>query len=351
MLEQHILKGTNDSYKSAFRQYLRFCQQHNITKPLPLDEITVLYWLAQRTTEVKASSALSGYYVVKKIATFHGYPVDDTQWTYLQQAKKTMDKVFGARTPDRRMPITFELLGKMYNYFDMTKYNDLVIYTMMVAAATGLLRTHEIFAKNKKVSPYSKSAASVRALWNRNLKATKDAITEKIQFYECTIRATKTEKGYCDVQAVWPNGKWPVSPAELLTQYLHARIILSKHNKNISLAPEAPLFQLLDGSIVTTQDMSKRFEKLKRDMKLDMQNYTIYSFRIGGATSLARRGVDHRIIQIAGRWRSDAYALYIRMTPKMMATNQAEFLQRDVIHREMVFLHQNVPPNLLVRAH
>ena len=56
------------------------------------------------------------------------------------------------------------------------------------------------------------------------------------------------------------------------------------------------------------------------------------------------------MIQIAGRWRSDAYALYIRMSIKSMATNQADFLQRKITHRELVFLHQNIPPNLLVRA-
>ena len=350
LLEQKITVGTNDSYKSAFRQYLRFCAQFGL-KPLPLNEMTTLYWLAFRTTEVKASSAISGYYGVKKMALYHGHPVDDSKWKYLKEARATIDKVFGARTPDRRMPITFELLGKMYPYFNMGNYDDLVIYTMMVAATAGLLRTGEIFAKNKSVSPHKKDKPSVRALWNRNLKVTTDSKTNEIEFYECTIRATKTEKGHCDVQTVWAKGKWPVSPAELMTQYLHARIRLSATNPKLSLAPTAPLFQLLDGTIVTKADMLNRFNKLKQDMNLDMHTYTIYSFRIGGATSLARRGIDHRIIQIAGRWRSDAYALYIRMTPKMLATNQAEFLQRDVTHREMVFLHQNVPQNLLVRAH
>ena len=135
-----------------------------------------------------------------------------------------------------------------------------------------------------------------------------------------------------------------------MTQYLHARMNMSKNNTKLSVDPTAPLFQREDGSIWTTYNVKQRFTQLIHDMKLDMTRYTVYSFRIGGATSLARRGVDHRMIQIAGRWRSDAYALYIRMTIKSMAVNQAEFLQRDVTNRELVFLHQNIPPNLLVRA-
>ena len=167
----------------------------------------------------------------------------------------------------------------------------------------------------------------------------------------CTIRATKTEKGFCDVEIVWAKGKFPVTPSQLMTEYLNLRMEMSQTHPQLSTKPNAPLFQLLDGSIVTVADMKERFNLLCNDMKLDMSKYTIYSFRIGGATSLARRGVDHRMIQIAGRWRSDAYALYIRMTAKMLATNQADFLQRDVINRELVFLHQNVPTDKLVRAH
>ena len=41
-------------------------------------------------------------------------------------------------------------------------------------------------------------------------------------------------------------------------------------------------------------------------------NYATHSMRAGGATTLAAAGLDHRLIQIAGRWRSDTYKTYIR---------------------------------------
>ena len=43
------------------------------------------------------------------------------------------------------------------------------------------------------------------------------------------------------------NGRFPVSPAELITVYLHTRIKLAQTNKQLSSQPTAPLFQLLDG--------------------------------------------------------------------------------------------------------
>ena len=96
--------------------------------------------------------------------------------------------------------------------------------------------------------------------------------------------------------------------------------------------------------------MKKRMEYLIVQMGLQSAYYTTYSFRIGGASSLARRGIDHRAIQIAGRWRSQAYALYIRLTPQQMAKTQSDILNMDVTHPNLVFLHQNVPQNLLVQA-
>ena len=100
---------------------------------------------------------------------------------------------------------------------------------------------------------------------------------------------------------------------------------------------------------VTIKDLRQRFNILCADMGLDPTRYTIYSFRIGGATSLAQRGVDHRMIQIAGRWTS-AYKLYVKMTPAMMAKHQKMFLSRKVTHPELVFMHENIPINLLVQA-
>ena len=349
MIEQDVQKGTNEGYKSSFRQYLRFCELFNII-PLPATELTVLYWMAFRTTEVQASSILTNYYGFKKLSKYHGYPINDDNWQYIQMAKTTLYKKFGARTPNKRLPITFQMAEQMYPYFNMKNYNELVYYTMLVCAITGLMRTSEIFAKNKKVSPNSKTKASVKALWNRNLKSHLNSTGTDISHYTCTIRATKTEKGYCDVQVVWPKGKFPVSPADLITQYLHVRMKLSQTQPQLSLSPEAPLFQLLDGSIATIQDIKKRFNILGAEMKLDPTRYTIYSLRIGGATSLARRGVDHRMIQIAGRWTSDAYKLYIKMTPKMMAVHQRKFLQLEVKHPELVFMHEHIPQELLVQA-
>ena len=76
MLEQTIKDKTNEGYKSAYRQYIRFCNQYFI-QPLPLNEITLVYWIAYRLDEVKASSILTNLSGVKYMAKIHGVPLEE----------------------------------------------------------------------------------------------------------------------------------------------------------------------------------------------------------------------------------------------------------------------------------
>lgn len=51
---------------------------------------------------------------------------------------------------------------------------------------------------------------------------------------------------------------------------------------------------------------------------LDPSNYSGHSLQRGGATAMAAAGVPPDIIQIQGRWRSDAYKLYQQLGPRTL---------------------------------
>lgn len=45
---------------------------------------------------------------------------------------------------------------------------------------------------------------------------------------------------------------------------------------------------------------------------LDPRHFSLHSGRIGGATRLAEMGVSEGVIRKEGRWRSDAFRVYVR---------------------------------------
>ena len=58
---------------------------------------------------------------------------------------------------------------------------------------------------------------------------------------------------------------------------------------------------------------------------------------------MARRGVDHRVIQIAGRWKTDCYRVYTRLTPAMVAQRQQYFLSRPITDTSIIFDEDQIP--------
>jgi hypothetical protein len=167
----------------------------------------------------------------------------------------------------------------------------------------------------------------------------------KIDHFTITLKNTKTDLGYCDVQHVVAKGTWPVAPMQLLRSMLLAREQLSKTNPKLELKRENPLFQLSEGSILTKNDMKKRMTKLIEDMAIPWPNvpFQLHSFRIGGATSLARRMIDHRLIQLLGRWKSNVYQMYIRYESIDIANHFKKYYKMPIKNDKLVFEFENIP--------
>lgn len=77
--------------------------------------------------------------------------------------------------------------------------------------------------------------------------------------------------------------------------------------------PEAPLFHQQHGAFTREYVISN----LKPAMRIlgHKGNYSGHSFRREAATSSKEAGLCDADIQILGRWKSDAYRLYIDSTP------------------------------------
>ena len=73
-----------------------------------------------------------------------------------------------------------------------------------------------------------------------------------------------------------------------------------------------PLFIFKDGSALSRPRLVQALREALRQVGVDDSHYSGHSFRIGAATTAAQAGVSDALIKTLGRWKSAAYATYIR---------------------------------------
>ena len=115
-----------------------------------------------------------------------------------------------------------------------------------------------------------------------------------------------------------------------------------------------------DGSVlkrdVFTTMLQSHIDRLENVWRigLNSEQFSGHSLRRGGATSLALRGVSDALIQVLGRWQSDAYKRYIlqplvsiRDAMRVMARCNANDKEREKKGHNLCSTTTRNPPILL----
>ena len=80
------------------------------------------------------------------------------------------------------------------------------------------------------------------------------------------------------------------------------------------LPEDGPLFCTSDGAAVTVDMVRDEVKALMQSIGLDPGLYGAHSLRIGGATAALAAGVPPALIRLMGRWSSDVYEVYCRLS-------------------------------------
>ena len=81
-----------------------------------------------------------------------------------------------------------------------------------------------------------------------------------------------------------------------------------------------PLFLYPDGTKLTRPIFASALAAMLRKLNINPRHYNTHSFRIGAATSANQAGMSPLQIKALGRWRSEAYQRYIRLSPNQLAS-------------------------------
>ena len=80
-----------------------------------------------------------------------------------------------------------------------------------------------------------------------------------------------------------------------------------------------PLFRRADGSSIRVRQVRGMVQQLMAQLGLDPRRFGAHSLRIGGATAALAAGMSAAAIRAAGRWSSEVYRIYCRLSRQSAA--------------------------------
>jgi hypothetical protein len=195
---------------------------------------------------------------------------------------------------DSRLPITLPILlniNAIIPSLCSNVYNALLFRAMCTTAFFAFLRVGEI-------TYCPRSPAVLQATQVVKLVDLSGAIAGlKIKFVD--FKHSYNHPGI----AITLSRRTDICPVQSLLDYLSHRGL-----------SDGPLFQTLDGHAVSRKTFSDFLSLVFRSCGLDSSKYKGHSFRIGAATFAADCGFSDTQIRLMGRWKSDAFRKYIRVS-------------------------------------
>ena len=300
LLYYGLAKSTRKTYSASQRRFLEFCYWaghiHENGSPLPANEQTLMMFAAHLSQTIKASSIkvyLSG---VRSLHIEQGFknPLDNC--FRLERVLRGIKRRQGAGTR-QRLPITIAILRKLYSILNLNDYTDALFWAACLTGFFGFLRCGEFTTKSSHFDiNTSLSLADLQvdkhlnpSVMLLNIKASK---TDQ---FRCghTLRIGASGSNICAVRA--------------LMNYLHHRG-----------GNPGPLFMLQNGQPLSRSKFCSWLTEAMTRIG-ETGQYSGHSFRIGAATTAAAVGIPDHLIKTLGRWISDAYQIYIRTPPEVLA--------------------------------
>lgn len=194
-----------------------------------------------------------------------------------------------------RMPITATVLTRMFHILSnglFTPFTDKMLLCACSFAFYGFLRCGEFTVRKL---PFDASC---------NLCINDVSVsTDKISLRLKVSKADPFRKGV----TIHYFRNSPVCPITCFHNYFQVR-------KALGCAPELPLFVCSDGTPLTRSSFCLFLKQILSVAGLNPEQYSGHSFRIGAATTAAACSIEDHLIKTLGRWSSDCYIRYIRIS-------------------------------------
>ena len=299
-----IAPGTRRTYATGVNSYIAFITTHGIPTAFPASVETLclwMSWLASRSLTFGTCKVYLAAVVNRHAEMGLTHPLAD--------APPILDRVLAgikraaASTARPKLPITTTMLRSMLPHLHLQHRRDALVWAMMWTATAGLLRISEFALTSSDDSDRTLRMQHLTLFDDRDRPYSAQQLrsSQSPRYAILHLDASKADPFRLGVDIV-----------------ISAPLALSALRTYLSVCgatrrtPTTPLFHFEDGAAVTRRWLMSRVDGLLRCIHLNPSTYSSHSFRKGGAVSLQQQGVEDSIIRRAGRWRSDAFNLYVR---------------------------------------
>ena len=282
--------GTAQNMISGVRTWFYFCVFYGLhyCPASPGDLVLFLELMAITATYTHLKHLLSSIKFYHK-ALNHQFPEYDFDIVNTLQGIKRRQ----SHTPHQALPLTPDIMRKMYSHLDMSKVKDRALW------CSYLITFYCLFRKSNTV-PKSMSQVNLRrTLLRRHIRVTQDSV-----YVHCTFSKT-IQFGQRDLVIPIPSNSDPA-----LDPVRHLNALFT----TVNCSSDAPAFSYGHKLFISHSSFTSRLKKLLKLAGYEPSLYSGHSFRRGGATMLYKIGASILQIQASGDWASQCFARYLHVS-------------------------------------
>ena len=288
-LRNSLAPNTVKLYTTGLRHYIRFCREIN-TNLLPLNEVILENFCVALSSRVRAKSIKNYLCGIQLFASINGDAArikDMVKVHYVIRGVKRSQGAWHKRPP--KAPITFAQLKCILAHIStfVSVHNKYMMSAAVLTAFFGLLRVSEYTTDSPHI--YDPLV---------HLCLNDVSINFHRQLLLVTIKASKTDPFREGLQIRLTATNHHLCPVTAMVRFLAVRG-----------QQQGPLFRFENGRFLTRSHVTA----ILKVCFPGVVTISTHSFRRGGASALAASGVPQYVIQIMGRWRSDAFLRYVEL--------------------------------------
>ena len=295
-LQESLASSTRATYATGVRHYMVFCAQSHL-RTLPLVEEVVEDFCVSLSRRVGYKTLKVYLCGLQYASVMQGFSTGIKGMRRLYYVLRGIRKVQGnSHTRPPRTPVSLNMLTNILSYLhsNYISFDAHMLSAAILLAFFGMLRISEY------TSPYTQ-----RFDRDTNLQLADVTVRLQSQIITVRIKSSKTDPFRVGAHIrVGATGNH-LCPFTALIRYL-----------NLRGGSPGPLFVFSDCSFLVRRHVAT----ILRLTSPANQNVNTHSLRQGGASSLAARGIPKYIIQILGRWSSDAYKAYLHFQDSFITT-------------------------------